>query len=111
MVTVPETAVTINQDTALQITGSHVSDPDAGDVQTAIISVLHGTLTLQLDPSTISTLGLTVTGDGTGSITIVGPTGALNAAAVDAALNAGFIYTPNDEYTGGDTLTIKDTRS
>ena len=45
-------------------------------------------------------------GYGTNSITIVGPT-----AAVDAIVDAGVTYTPNDDYNGSDTLTIKDTDS
>ena len=45
-------------------------------------------------------------GYGTNSITIVGPT-----AAVDAIIDTGVIYTPNESYNGGDTLTIKDTDS
>ena len=91
-VTVPEPTVTINQDTPINITGSHVTDPDAGDTQTAIISVLHGTLSL----NDTSFVGLTsVTANGADTITIKGTT-----AAVDAVLNAGFIYTSDDDYTG-----------
>ena len=113
--TVSSNAFTAVQDTPFNFTGTHVYDPDAGDVQTATISVLQGTLHLLLDNSTITALGLTVTYDNTGPgtiITIVGPSGAVDAAAVDAALNAGFAYTSNPDYTGAtDTLTIKDTDS
>src|SRR6185436_6175229 len=68
-------------------------------VQTATISVAHGTLT-----ALGSGAGLTsITGGGTSTITIVGST-----AAVDVALNAGVSYTPTANFNGSDTLTITD---
>ena len=93
--------VTINQDTPPSFNFTHVIDPDVGDIQTTTINVLHGTLNLT------SVAGLSsFSGYGTNSITIVGPT-----AAVDAIVDAGVTYTPNDDYSGSDTLTIKDTDS
>src|SRR5664280_3460006 len=69
--------------------------------QTTTISVLQGTLNLT------SVAGLTShVGYGTNSITIVG-----SAAAVNAVVDAGVTYTPNESYNGSDTLTIKDTDS
>ena len=94
-------AVTINEDTPAAFNFTHVIDPDVGDIQTTTINVLHGTLNLT------SVAGLSsFSGYGTNSITIVGPT-----AAVDAIVDAGVTYTPNDDYSGSDTLTIKDTDS
>ena len=96
----------------LHFTGTHVSDPDAGDVQTATISVLQWHADLLLAHTIVAGLTEPQRQQGTGLITIVGPSGAVDAAAVDAALNAGFAYTSNPDYTGAtDTLTIKDTDS
>ena len=83
---VPGNAVTINEDTPVTLDFSHVIDPDVGDIQTTTINVLHGTLNLT------SVAGLSsFSGYGTNSITIVGPT-----AAVDAIVDAGVTYTPNE---------------
>ena len=43
-ITVPGNAVTINEDTPATFSVTHVIDPDVGDIQTATINVLHGTL-------------------------------------------------------------------
>ena len=70
-----------------------VADPDSNPVTTTL-SVLHGTLTLG------STAGVTVTGNGTGSVQVVG-----SPAAINAALN-GLAYVNTPDYNGPDTLTV-----
>ncbi|GEO99624.1 hypothetical protein MHA02_20120 [Methylobacterium haplocladii] len=72
-----------------------VSDADAknGSI-TTMLSVLHGTLTLG------STSGVTVAGDGTGSVTLTGTVDAINAAL------DGTTYRPAADYNGADTLTV-----
>jgi hypothetical protein len=73
-----------------------VSDPDSGadDVETELTAT-HGTLTAG------STAGLTsVTGDGTGTLTLTG-----TAAEVTSALD-GLVYAPDGDYSGSATITV-----
>ena len=72
-----------------------IADVDAnGGNETVNLGVLHGTLNLA------SILGLTVTGNGTGSVVLTG-----SVANVNAALN-GLTYKGVQDYNGADTLTI-----
>ncbi len=70
-----------------------VADPDSGTLTTTL-AVTNGTLTLG------STAGVTVVGNGTGSVQLIG-----TAAAINAALN-GTSFTNTADYNGGATLTV-----
>jgi hypothetical protein len=79
---------------------SGISIGDApGATLTITLSVGHGTLTLG------TTTGLTVSGNGTGAVTLTGTTAALNAAL------ASVVYNPDHNYSGGDTLSLTATDS
>ncbi|HYD12677.1 MAG TPA: Ig-like domain-containing protein [Allosphingosinicella sp.] len=96
--TVPGTQ-TINEDGTITFSGGlliSISDVDANGLDvTTTVTVLHGTLTVG------GNAGLTsLTGDGTGTVVIVG-----SVAEVNNALN-GLLYTPTAHYNGPDTLTI-----
>ena len=76
--------------------GKTISVADAdGTVQSVAVGVTHGTLTLA------STAGLTLTGNGTSSITIT----AGSIADINTALD-GLVYRPAVNYAGADSLTI-----
>jgi hypothetical protein len=70
-----------------------VADPDAGTV-TLALTADHGTIELA------TTTGLTVTGDGTATLTVSG-----DVARADAALD-GLTYRPGPDYHGPDTLHV-----
>lgn len=94
-------AQSVDEDTDLVLStlnGNAVSfsDPDIGGGNArATLSVLHGKLTLGSVAGLVS-----VSGDGTGSVTITGP-----QAAVNVALN-GLTYRGSLDFNGPDTLTI-----
>ncbi len=67
VLSVPGQTITTNEDTPINLTGAHVKDPDVGDIQTATISVAHGTLTALGTGAGLTT----ITGDGSNSITLV----------------------------------------
>jgi len=93
-ITAPASAST-NEDTALAFTTISVNDVDAGAGNvTVTLGVTNGTLTLA------STSGLTVTGNGTSSVSATGTLANLNVA-----LN-GLSYAPNANYNGSDSLAI-----
>ena len=72
-----------------------ISDVDArGGNLTTTLGVAHGTLTLG------SSAGVTVTGDGTGSLSLAG-----TASAIQTALD-GLTYRPAANYDGTDTLSV-----
>ncbi|KTD75814.1 structural toxin protein RtxA [Legionella worsleiensis] len=73
-----------------------VTDIDSA-VVTTTISVLHGSLTA------LATAGVTISNNGTGSVTLSGA-----PAAINTALN-GLIYSPVADYHGSDTLTMSTT--
>src|SRR5262249_44243941 len=81
------------EDVDLAITGLSVGDPEGGRL-TVTLSVGHGRLTLG------TTAGLTVSGNGTGAVTLSGGAAALNAAL------AGLAYRGGLNYSGTDTLSI-----
>lgn len=93
--TVPESATTA-EDTSLTFTsGLSISVDDADDANLAVeVSVTQGTF------ATSGTSGLTVTGNGTATVSISGP-----VADINAALNNG-TYTPAANYSGPAQLTI-----
>lgn len=94
-------AQSVDEDTDLVLStlnGNAVSfsDPDIGGGNaSATLSVLHGRLTLGSVAGLVS-----VSGDGTASVSITG-----TQAAVNAALN-GLTYRGSQDYHGSDTLTI-----
>ncbi|MGE6917468.1 VCBS domain-containing protein [Achromobacter kerstersii] len=90
-------AQTLDEDTALLITGLSVSDPDAGaGAIRVLLTVEHGALNLTLG-------GVTIVGGALNSrsLTLQGSQAALNAAL------ATLTYTPDANYNGNDTLTIR----
>ncbi len=95
--TVPAAQATF-EDTGLSfsnVNGNAITVGDIdGDALTTTLSVTNGTLSL----ATLA--GLTVSGDGTGSITLAG-----SASAINAALN-GLIYNPTADYNGAAVLTV-----
>ncbi|GIW92545.1 MAG: hypothetical protein KatS3mg110_0586 [Pirellulaceae bacterium] len=98
--TVPGTQ-TIDEDAPLVFStaGSNaiaVSDPDAGSANIQMdLTVQNGRLQIS------STTGLTVTGQNSSSLRLVGPISAINAA-----LGAGLTYTPNPDFNGQDLLVV-----
>lgn len=85
---------TITEDTLTNITNITISDPDTTDTQTVVLSVNQGILNLNI------TTGVTVTNNGTGTVTLVGFVADINNALGSLS------YTPNLNYNGDDTLTI-----
>ena len=92
--TVPA-AVTINEDGTHVLTSAYanVSDVDSA-VLTATINVPNAIFTLS------GTVGLTVTGNGTGTVQLTG-----SAAAINAALNGG-VFQPVADFNGLITATV-----
>ena len=95
------TAVSVNENSSLTLSsGSAVSVTDTADGgnnnQMLTLTVGNGTLSLP------TSAGLTVTGNGTDSLTLSGPLSALNADL------PGLIYTPTTGSHGSDTLTLSD---
>ena len=89
----------LNEDSSLTFTGTGnalvLADADGGaSSETATFAVSHGALTLG------STSGLSVSGNGSGSLVVEG-----TIAAIEAALN-GLVYQPSPNFNGADTLTI-----
>ena len=97
VITRPATATT-NEDTPFTFTAGNVisiADVDAASGSLSLtLSVTNGTLTLA------GTTGLTVSGDGTNSISASG-----NLTDINNALN-GLVYAPSANYNGSDTLNI-----
>ncbi|GJE77141.1 Ig-like domain-containing protein [Methylorubrum suomiense] len=93
-------AQTTAEDTGLVFSSGNgnaitVSDLDAATGNlTTTLSVAHGTLTLG------SRTGVTVTNDGTGTVTLTG-----TVAAINAALD-GTVYRPDADYNGSETLAV-----
>src|SRR5581483_91352 len=100
---VPSGTQTVNG-ASLVVAGVSISDPSIGstDNVTLTLSVAHGSLSL----ATTVSGGLTsdkITGNGTGSVTVVAPLAAINATLADAS---GLTYTPTAGFNGGDTLNL-----
>lgn len=93
--TLPAAPTTL-EDTPLAIAGISVADVDAGLLpMTVKLSVLHGTLNLNITGVTIDSGALN-----SASVTIKGSQAALNAAL------ATLVYSPTLNYNGTDTLTV-----
>jgi hypothetical protein len=86
-------AQTAYEDVDKAITGIIVGDPDGGSL-TVTLAVGHGKLTLG------TTSGLTVSGNGTGVVTLSGSIAHLNAAL------ASLVYRGSLNYSGADTLSL-----
>jgi hypothetical protein len=86
-------ALTAYEDMDKAVTGITVGDPDSGRL-TVTLKVGHGTLTLG------TTAGLTVTGNGSASVTLSGDIAALNTAL------ATLFYRGGLNYGGADTLSL-----
>jgi Bacterial Ig domain len=80
------------EDTPMPIGGVSVTDPD-GDPVTTTLAIGAGTLHVAIG-------GATITGNGSGAVTIVGTIGDVNAAL------AGLILTPAVDFNGTATLTM-----
>ncbi|MDZ7712867.1 MAG: Ig-like domain-containing protein [Rhodovibrio sp.] len=93
-ITAPATA-SVDEDGTVGIAGLSIADVDAGGGNlTVTLGVSNGVLALG------GTAGLTVSGDGTGSVTATGTLADLNAAL------AGLAYTPAADFNGADSLSI-----
>ena len=94
VLTVPG-AQTVNENSTTAISGFDLFDIDAGyETVTATLSVSNGTIDVT------GFAGLTLTNNGTGTVTIDGP-----IVQIKNALNS-ILYTPNGGYSGSDTLSI-----
>ncbi|PUE53062.1 hypothetical protein B9Z36_14030, partial [Limnohabitans sp. Rim8] len=93
---------TIAEDTATVIAGLSIADPDItgsnpGTAMTVTLAVAHGTI------SVAAGTGVTLTTNGTGSVTLSGTLSAINVLLASAN---GVTYTPAANYNGSDTLTM-----
>lgn len=93
-VTIPDAALGASEDTDLAISGVSVADEDGDDLDVSL-DLNNGTITLS------QTTNLTVSGDGTGSVSLSG-----SAADINNALS-GMIYRADSNFNGTDTLTIE----
>ncbi|MFA7666608.1 MAG: SdrD B-like domain-containing protein, partial [Burkholderiaceae bacterium] len=101
--TVPSGTLTVDEDTALAITGISIADPD-GDLGDGLLQVrlvvANGSLRLAGVAGDGSADGVTVAGTGTGTLVLTGSQADLNTAL------AKLQYTGNQDWSGNDTLTI-----
>lgn len=101
--TVPD-SVPASAEGATTITGLHISDVDASEGKGDFTVELHaenGSLSL---PEGTDISGLTITESGDGTYTIEGSLDDINAV-----FDGGIIYTPDDGYSGDDTITMTTT--
>ena len=92
----PTTSQVAQEDQPFVIQGLQVKDVDAGSSPIKItLSVEHGTLTLPAGS------GVTVVGNGTGSLVLTGTLAALNVL-----LSGGVTYQGNSDFHGSDALTM-----
>ena len=89
------TSISVNQDGQFAFTTINVTDL-SGTTEQMTLSSLHGNL------SFVTNVGLTVTGNGTGTVTLSGSLASLNTAL--ATLH----YSPKSGYHGPDTLSLTD---
>src|SRR5262245_33852419 len=89
---------TIEANTKKAIAGLSILDIDAGSsLLTTTLSVQHGALTFDV------TGGATITGNGTGTVTLSGTMTEINAALT---LPSNLTYRGETDYFGDDTLTM-----
>ncbi|MEA2438344.1 MAG: hypothetical protein QOF65_2900, partial [Thermoleophilaceae bacterium] len=88
----------LNEDASLTLTGAtkvSVSDADAGNDQIKVdLSVAHGKIDVGVTP------GVTITGNGTGAVSLTGSQSGINVALDPLT------YTPNANFNGSDPLQI-----
>jgi hypothetical protein len=97
-------AQTASEDRTLAITGLSVSDVDANpasDIITVTLSVGHGSLTAATN--LLTGIGESVTGNGSGSVTLTGTQHDINATLAEAN---GLVYLGDTNFNGSDSLTI-----
>ncbi|MBD2048868.1 DUF4347 domain-containing protein, partial [Coleofasciculus sp. FACHB-64] len=88
---------TVAEDTDLSIAGVSVFDVDAGNTAiTVTLEVNNGALT-------VNSTGLTVNGNGTGTVTLTGSQSKINA---NLAATNGLLYKGKQDFNGSDTLKI-----
>jgi VCBS repeat-containing protein len=97
VLTLPGNNASTNENTALSLTGAHVSDPDNGDVITLNLSVAHGTIS----PNIALPNGVTADSVAPNAIQVHGA-----ANLIDQLLNAGLTYNPTTDYFGPDALQV-----
>ncbi|WP_221762991.1 VCBS domain-containing protein [Chlorobium phaeovibrioides] len=105
--TVGASSITVNEDTAVSITGLSVSDVDEAGNISVQLSVSHGAITVADNVAGgLAAGGLSA--NGSGSVTLTGTPAAINAtlAGTDA-----LSYRGDLNYNGPDTLTLKTTDS
>ncbi len=96
--TLPAAGWTVNEDTALVLSGLSVTDPDAGtSTVTVTLSVGSGTLAAATGG------GVTVAGSGTGTVTLTGTLTSINAYLASASCP---VYTPVADFNGPVTLNM-----
>jgi len=96
--TLPAGGWTVNEDTALALTGLSVTDPDAGTgTVTVTLSVGSGTL------AAATAGGVTVTGSGTDTVTLTGTLASINAYLASASRP---VYTPVADFNGPVAFTM-----
>ncbi len=94
---------TVNEDTALVISGISISDVDAGTANVSVtLSVATGTLTVSANAASGVTSG-TISGNGGASVTIIASQAAINATLASAS---GLVYQTPLNFNGSDALTI-----
>jgi len=95
---IPVGPLAVDEDTPLSITGLSVSDVDAGSATIQVVlSVERGVLTVQAHD------GVTITGSGTGSVTLEGSQAAINEALAQAN---GVVFQDAANHAGATTLTM-----
>ncbi len=96
-------AQTVNEDTALVISGISIADVDAGSATVSVtLSVASGTLTV----SSTAVGGVTsgaISGNGTSTVTLSGSQSAINATLADLT---GVTYQGTLNFNGSDVLTV-----
>ncbi|MFL7011757.1 retention module-containing protein [Enterovibrio norvegicus] len=104
--TVPATALTVDEDTPLLIESIRINDVDANETSghsiTVEISATEGVLSI---PASTDTTGITITGEGTANLKLAGPLDAINALLGESG-GGGILYTGGSNFAGEETLTV-----
>ncbi|PMN88345.1 retention module-containing protein [Enterovibrio norvegicus] len=104
--TVPATALTVDEDTPLLIESIRVKDIDANESSghsiTVEIAAVDGVLSI---PTSADTTGITITGAGTATLKLEGTLDAINALLGESG-GGGILYTGASNFAGEETLTV-----
>ncbi|MGF1706856.1 retention module-containing protein [Enterovibrio baiacu] len=104
--TVPATALTVDEDTPLLIESIRVKDIDANESSghsiTVEIAAVDGVLSI---PTSTDTTGITITGAGSSTLKLEGALDAINALLGESG-SGGILYTGDLNFAGEDTLTV-----